>query len=327
MAEVTSGLPAAFLEPFAEKVTDILAAQIDPIRTGLDISGVSPKVAAVSPLVQAAQQRAATQAGLGTLQFSPTTGELTSVGTGTGVAAFEPFVQEAQRLTAPEQYQEFMSPFQSEVIDATQRLLEEQRAKGRSQIGQAAIGAGAFGGGRQGVAEAEYERQRDIADAGVLANLRTQGLQQAQQLQQQALANQLGIATSQQQLDAAQTGQLGSVGAGAQTYSQSVLDAIRQGNVIAEEFPLQQLQRAVGAFSPLLSGAAGIQTPGAYVGTSPGLAAAQAFGGIFGPVLQSTRGRQNIAPQMQQQQPQGFGGTGYGIGSLLNFQEIACQIF
>jgi len=313
MAEVTSGLPASFLEPFAEKVTDILAAQIDPVRRGLDISGITPKVAAVNPLIQAAQQRAATQAGLGTLQFNPQ-GEITGVGPGTGIAAYEPYVTRAQELTAPSAYKEFESPYQTEVIDATTRLLEEQRAKGRQGISQQAIASGAFGGSREGVQRAEYERQRDIADAGVLANIRQQGLQQAQTLQQQALANQLGLAASQQQLGAAQTGQLGAVGSGSQTYSQSILDAVRQGNVIAEEFPLQQIQRAVGAFSPLLAGQAGLQTPGAYVGTSPGLAAAQAFGGIFGPVLQST-GRQ-AAPQ---QQPQGFGGTGTGIASLLNF--------
>jgi hypothetical protein len=305
-----SGLPAAFLEPFAEKVTDILAQQIAPIEEGLDISAITPKVAAVSPLVQQAQQRAATQAGLGQLQFDPTTGEVTGVGAGTGVAAFEPFVQEAQRLAAPEQYQAFMSPFQTEVLDATQALLEEQRAAGRAGRAAEAISAGAFGGGREGVRRAEYERQRDIYDAGILANLRQQGLQQAQTLQQQALANQLGIGQAQQQLDISATSRLGQAGTGAQAYSQSVLDAIRQGNILAEEFPLQQLGRATNIFSPFLTGAAALQQPATPIGTSPGLAAAQAFGATFGPVLQST-GRTSLQPQ--QQQPTG---GQFGIASL-----------
>jgi hypothetical protein len=304
-----SGLPAAFLEPFAEKITDILAQQIAPIGEGLDISGITPKVAAVSPLVQQAQQRAVTQAGLGQLQFDPTTGEVAGVGAGTGVAAFEPFVQEAQRLAAPEQYQAFMSPFQTEVLDATQALLDEQRAAGRAGQAADAITAGAFGGGREGVRRAEYERQRDIYDAGILANLRQQGLQQAQTLQQQALANQLGIGQAQQQLDITATSRLGQAGTGAQAYSQSVLDAIRQGNILAEEFPLQQLGRATNIFSPLLQGQAALQTPATPIGTSPGLAAAQAFGATFGPVLQST---QRPLPQLQQQPT----GGQFGIASL-----------
>ena len=312
---ITSGLPSAALEPFAEKVTDILAGQIAPIGEGLDISGITPKVAAVSPLIQQAQQRAATQAGLGALQFSPTTGEITSVGTGTGVASYEPYLQQAQALTAPSAYEQFMSPYQQEVLDATQTLLAEQRAKGRSQVGQSAYTAGAFGGGRQGVAEAEYERQRDIADAGILAQLRQQGLQQAQQLQQQALANQLGLGEAEQQFGTRATSQLGAAGTGAQAYSQSILDAIRSGNVLAEEFPLQQLQRAVGAFSPLLSGAASYATPMTPTLASPGLTAAQAFGSVFGPVLQSSKPTFPSTPQPQQtpQTPQ------YGLQSLLNF--------
>ncbi len=305
-----AGLPAAFLEPFAEKVTDILAQQIAPIETGLDISAITPKVAAVSPLVQQAQQRAVTQAGLGQLQFDPTTGEITGVGAGTGVAAFEPFVQEAQRLAAPQQYQAFMSPFQTEVLEATQALLDEQRAAGRAGRAAEAITAGAFGGGREGVRRAEYERQRDIYDAGILANLREQGLQRAQTLQQQALANQLGIGQAQQQLDVSATSRLGQAGTGAQAYSQSVLDAIRQGNVLAEEFPFQQLGRATNIFSPFLTGQAALQQPGTPLGTSPGLAAAQAFGGTFGPILQSM-GRTQLQPQ--QQQPTG---GQFGIASL-----------
>jgi hypothetical protein len=307
MAVVTpTGLPAAFLEPFAEKVTDILAGQLAPIEEGYDISGITPTVAAVSPLIQQAQQRAATQAGLGTLQFSPETGQITNVGTGTGVASYEPYLQRAEALAAPSAYQQYMSPYQQEVLDATQALLGEQRAAGRTQLGAQQVAQGAFGQGRGQVAEAEYERQKDIYDAGILANLRQQGLEQAQRLQQQGIATQVGLGQTQQQLGQAATTTLGQAGTGAQTYSQSVLDALRAGNILAEEYPMTQLGRAVNIFSPLLSGAQSYQTPGTPIGTSPGLAAAQAFGSSFGPILQSM-GKTNLMPQQQQQQPQQFG--------------------
>ena len=309
MAVVTpTGLPAAFLEPFAEKVTDILAGQLAPIEEGYDISGITPKVAEVSPLIQQAQQRAATQAGLGTLTFGPQ-GQVTGVGAGTGIASYEPYLQRAEALAAPSAYQQFMSPYQQEVLDATQALLAEQRAAGRPQLAATQIAQGAYGQGRGQIGEAEYERQRDIYDAGVMAQLRQQGLDQAQKLQQQALATQVGLGQTQQQLGQAATTQLGQAGTGAQTYSQALVDALRQGNVLAEEYPMTQLGRAVNVFSPLLSGAQSYQTPGTPIGTSPGLAAAQAFGSTFGPILQSM-GRTNLMPQQQQQQPQ------FGLASL-----------
>ena len=181
-----------------------------------------PRVAGVSPLIQQAQQRAATQAGLGALQFSPETGAVTSIGQGTGVAAYEPFLQQAQQLLSPTAYQQYMSPYQQEVIDATTRLLGEQRAQGRQQLSAQAIEAGAFGGGREGVAQAEYERGRDISDAALLAQLRQAGLQSAQGLQQQGIANLLNIPQIQQGLQGGVTAGLGAAGAGAQTYSQAV---------------------------------------------------------------------------------------------------------
>ena len=306
-----TGLPASFLEPFAEKVTDILAGQISPIEKGLDISKITPKVAAVSPVVQAAQQRAATQAGLGSLAFSPTTGEITGVGAGTGVAAYEPYLQRAEALTAPSAYQQYMSPYQQEVISATQKLLSEQRAAGRPQLASTAIQAGAYGVGRAGVAQAEYERQRDIYDASVLADLRQKGLAQAQTLQQQALANQLGLGEFQSTQEAGIVSGLGGVGTGAQAYSQSILDALRAGNIMQQEYPLQQVQRAVGAFSPFLAGQTGLQTPGTPFGTSPGLAAAQAFGATFGPFMQSQQ--RNVQQPQQQQQVFGLGSLYGGI--------------
>ena len=311
MAVTTStGLPAAFLEPFAEQITERLATLLPEGPT--DVSGLTPKVAAVSPLVQQAQQRAATQAGLGQLQFDPTTGEVAGVGAGTGVAAFEPFVQEAQRLAAPEQYQAFMSPFQTEVLEATQALLDEQRAAGRAGQAADAISAGAFGGGREGVRRAEYERQRDIYDAGILANLRQQGLQRAQTLQQQALANQIGLAETGQTLGARATQQLGSAGTGAQAYSQSVLDAIREGNVLAEQFPIQQIQSLVQPFGTLLSGAQAYQTPTTPIVEGPGLTAAKAFGTTFGAI--SPPRQSNLAAGFQAQPMRSSGQ--FGIASL-----------
>jgi len=287
--------PPAFLEPFGEKISD---AVIQQIGQPIDISKISPQVAQLSPLVQAAQQRTATQAGLGTLQFSPT-GQLTGVGAGTGIAAYQPYLQaaeqqlqKAQGIAGPTGYQAYMSPYQKEVIDATQQLLAEQRAKGLTELKGSQVAQGAFGQGRGQVAEAEYLRGRDISDAGILAGIRQQGLTEAQKLQQQDIANQLGfgttqlgLGTQQQQFETGLTSQLGAAGAGAQTYAQSILDAIQQGNVLEQTFPLQKLGTASNIFGAIASGTP--QTPAAPITTSPALVGAQTLAGIYGALTPS----------------------------------------
>ena len=271
---------APFLEPLAQNLGDVLAGQIPGVGETLDISGLTPKVAEVNPLIQAAQQRTATQAGLGALQFSPDTGAVTGIGQGTGVAAYEPYLQKAEALFDPNAYQQYMSPYQTEVIDATQRLLDEQRAAGRAQLASNAITAGAFGGGREGIARAEYERGRDISDAATLAALRQQGLTSAQQLQQQGISNLTSLPRLQQSLEGGIQSALGLTGTGAQTYSQTLLDALQQGNLFAQTYPSQQLQSQANIFATLSGASPGMATQ--QFTQSPALTAAQAFGTVYG---------------------------------------------
>lgn len=170
-----------------------------------------------------------------------------------GLGGYQPFLQQIaqQGLITPQGYQQYMSPYQQEILSTTQQQLNEARLKGRADIAAQAVRSGAFGGGREGVQRAEYERQRDIYDASTLANLRQQGYQQALGQQQQALQNLTGLASLVPQLQ--QTEQM---------------------------YPLTRL----GALSNIFGGLAGTipMTPGAPMLTSPALAAAQAFGGILG---------------------------------------------
>lgn len=272
------GAPAEFLKPFAEQLTDLTAAEL---RTPVNLQGIAPKVAQVSPLIQAAQQRTAQQAGLGTLQFSPTTGAVTGVAEGTGVAAYEPYLQAAETAAQPGSYTTYMSPYQQEVLDTTEQLLREQRATGRAQLAQNAVTQGAFGQGRGQIAEAEYERQRDIYDAATLAGLRQEGLERAQTLQQQALTNQLALGEAQDVFSRGIASQLGATGAGAQQYSQSILDAIRQGNVLGTEYPFQRIQQATNIFGGIAQGVPST-FPTGPITTNPALTAAQTFASLYG---------------------------------------------
>ena len=281
--------PQPFLDPLGQTLGESLGSLLPAQGQTFDITGLTPQVAQVNPLVQAAQQQAATQAGLGALQFSSATGAVTGVGQGTGVAAYEPYLQKAEALLSPSAYQQYMSPYQTEVIDATQRLLNEQRATGRSQLAANAIQQGAYGGGRSGIAQAEYERQRDVSDAALLAGLRQQGLTSAQQLQQQGIANVTALPKLQQQLQSNVTSQLGATGAGAQQYSQSILDALTQGAQYAQQFPFQQLGQASNIFSSLAGSVpAAVYTP--PFTTSPGLAGAQSLASIYGALTPRQQG-------------------------------------
>ena len=272
--------PAPFLEPIGESLGEVLSGQIPGVGQQFDVSTIAPQVAQINPFLQAAQQQAATQAGLGAVQFSPTTGAVTGIGQGTGIAAYQPYLDKAEALFDPNAYKQYMSPYQTEVIAATQRLLNEQRATGRSQLAANAIQAGAFGGGRSGVALAEYERGRDISDAATLAALRQQGLTSAQQLQQQGITNLTAMPTVQQGLQGNLISQLGLTGTGAQQYSRSLLDAVQQGNLMAQQFPYQQLQQQANVFATLAGATPGMQTQPMV--TSPALTAAQAFGTVYG---------------------------------------------
>ena len=142
-----------------------------------------------------------------------------------GVGSFQPFLQQgaqaigqgigqlgtAQNYVAgagfsPTDFQQFMDPFTEEVIAATQADIARQGAMQQNQLGASAVGAGAFGGSRQGIAQGEIARNVMDQQARTGAQLRSQGFAQAQNLAQQA---------AQQQLRQAQlTGQLGHTVAG-----------------------------------------------------------------------------------------------------------------
>ena len=58
----------------------------------------------------------------------------------------------------PTSYQQFMNPFTEDVIAATQADIARQGQMQQNQLAGQAIGSGAFGGSRQGIAQAEIAR-------------------------------------------------------------------------------------------------------------------------------------------------------------------------
>ena len=235
---------APFLEAAQENYIDLLTQQVGraPGSAGVPtLAELGPQVAGQNVLTQAAQQQAATQAGLGQLTFDPTTGAVTGAGTGTGVAGYQPFLDQAAAYCGPQAYQQFMSPYQQQVIDTTLAEFDTQTAQGVPQLAANAINAGAFGGGREGVAQAQYASDAAQKRALLQAQLLGQGFTQANQLAQQGFEQQRNLASLQPSLAASGVQQLGAAGTGNLAYQQAQLDAAQQRNQLAYNEPLSRL--------------------------------------------------------------------------------------
>ena len=284
---------APFLEAAQENYVDLLTQQVGraPGSAGVPtLAELGPQIAGQNVLTQQAQQAAATQAGLGQLSFGPE-GQLMGAGTGTGVAGFQPFLDQAAAYSGPQAFQQFMSPYQQQVIDTTLQEFDVQAAKGIPTLQAQAVNAGAFGGGREGVALAEYQTTSDRNRAALQAQLLGQGFTQAQQLAGQAFDQQRGLASLQPSLVAANVQQLGGAGTAGLGYNQALLDAAQQRAQLAYQEPVNRLN-VLGTGLASQAGGIPISTqtiqPGAGGGVGPLSQALQTgltaygLGSIFG---------------------------------------------
>ena len=234
---------APFIEAAQENYVDLLTQQVGraPGSAGVPtLAELGPQIAGQNVLTQAAQQQAATQAGLGQLTFGAE-GQVTGAGQGTGVAGYQPFLDQAAAYSGPQAFQSFMSPYQQQVIDTTLADFDTQTAQGVPQLAANAINAGAFGGGREGVAQAQYASDAARNRAQLQAQLLGQGFTQANQLANQGFEQQRNLASLQPSLAASGVQQLGAAGTGNLAYQQAILDAQQQQNQLAYNEPLSRL--------------------------------------------------------------------------------------
>ena len=119
--------------------------------------------------------------------------------------------------------QEFMDPYEEQVVDAALRKIDREGAKRRQAGAAKAIGAGAFGGSRAGVQAAETERAIEETRQDTIANLMSQGYDKAL-----ASAMATDEAARKRSLQASGlTGELGARGAGLE--SKAFEDAAKRG--------------------------------------------------------------------------------------------------
>ncbi len=233
MAEVqqTQVLPAPFIEALGKTYGEDLTSAIGGLK-GLDVSKIyGPQfVAGQGALAQQAQ------------------------GLAGGLGSYQPYLQAAQAATGPQAYQQFMSPYQQDVINTTLGQYDIQAQKNLPGLAAQAIGAGAFGGGREGVQRAEYQNQSDLNRALLQAQLQQQGFGQAQTLAGQQYNQQMQLAGQSQGLASQQIAGLSALGQQQQAQRQAELEAQKQLEYQKIYQPLQTAQQFGSGVMGLISG-------------------------------------------------------------------------
>ena len=211
----TRTLPAPFIETlgqdYAKQITGLTATPIDTSQFATQVAGQNVLQTTAANLAQQ------------------------------GIGAYQPYVNQAAQYTGPQAYQQFMSPYQQDVIDQTLSEFDRQRAIQEQQIRNQAIASGAFGGGREGVQLAEFGAQSGRERALLQSGLLQQGFNQAQQAAAQAYGQATGLASLVPSLQQQQITTLGQVGATQQAQEQAQLDAARESARLAAYEPYERL--------------------------------------------------------------------------------------
>jgi len=245
----------------------------------LDTSQFAPQVAGQDPL----QTQAASLAGSGVGAYAPYLSQAATYGTqaGTTMGGVSPYISGAAGLTGTGagtgagSISSYMSPYQSQVIDASLSEFDRQAAARQQGISDQAVAMGGFGGGREGVQLAEYQTQSDRNRALLQAGMLQQGYGIGQQARQQDLMNQLtlggaqaglaqgqmGLGTYQQglaqltpQLAGGDIGTLSQIGGVQQQQAQNVLNAQQQAAQMGAMEPYQRMGvygQGLGALAPI----------------------------------------------------------------------------
>lgn len=162
--------------------------------------------------------------------------------------------------------QPYMNPYTQNVVNTTLGDINRMRQMGLNDVGAQATRAGAFGGSRQGVAEAETNRAAMDAAARAAGGLYQQGFTQAQGAAQQDIANQM--AANQMRLGAAnQMGSLANLGFG---MGQQLNQGLTQQGALQQGVQQALIDAARGQYAGF-TGAPGqsLQYPLAAIGGVP----------------------------------------------------------
>ena len=223
-------------------------------------------------------------AGLGALEQQGIQNIQSGIGSGTVQQGINQVTGAAAPIGA-QQISQYLNPYQSYVTDEIAR----QGQMMQNQLGSKAIGAGAFGGGREGVQQAELQGRALSAMGQAQAQGFNTALSAAQNqqrvgLQSGQLLGQLGL--GQQQMAQSDINQLMAAGGLQRQLAQSALDAQRQSTLQQQYEPYQRAEFLSNLYAAGPKSQSGI-TMGTAPSTSPlaqavgtGIGAFTAFQGV-----------------------------------------------
>jgi hypothetical protein len=193
-------------QPYLQQGSAAIGQGIGAVGAGLDTMG---NALTQLPGAQQQYQNQADAAGLATQQGQAGLGQAQGMTAG------------ANYNFDPNSYQSYMDPYMNDVVQQQYQDIQRQGDIAKQGANAQAVGSGAFGGSRQGIQQAEINRNVLDQQARTGSQLRSAGFQQASNMAQQAAASQ-----AQQQLQQAnqygqQAGAIGQLGqAGAQQMGQ-----------------------------------------------------------------------------------------------------------
>ena len=212
---------------------------------------------------------ATTSAPLDTSKFAPTVPDqdkatidaYTMASTpGEGIGAFKDYITAAESYSGPNAYQQFMSPYQQDVIDATLAEYDKQAGAGLTGIGQRAAMSGNLGGGREGVMRAQYQNQSDMNRSLLHSGLLQQGFGEANKLASNAFGEAMGMAGTVPGLYGADINTLRSAGADRFAYETAKADADRETKRLEAYEPYERLGYLGSGIASIASGMPGNYT-------------------------------------------------------------------
>lgn len=183
----------------------------------------------------------------------------------------------------------YTNPFESQVVDQSLRDIERSRLMAQNQLGAQATSANAFGGSRQGIAEAETNRAFADQAARTASGLRQAGYNQAQQMAMQDIGTAQQAALANQQANLAAGTTTAGFGQQANLANQAALNQ-------ANQFGATQAMAAQVANQNALANANQARLQAA---NQMGALGQQAFG--TGQAIQNQQAQQGILQQGMQQ--------------------------
>ena len=207
-----------------------------------------------------------------------------------GIGSYQPFLDDAKKMLGPGagtgvgSIASFMSPYQDAVIDESLRQFDDSRKAGLQDIGERALTAGAFGGGRQGALEGQFMADTALGRAGLEATLRQQGFQDAARRRQDNLANIFNVSNFGRAGMGADVATLGNLGAFRTGLESARLAADADAARTAAYEPFGRLSTYGSGLTGLAGGMAqpAFQQPAAPSPFSTALSTALGIGNLFG---------------------------------------------